>query len=138
MSKLVVSENPEFRQEVEAFSTSDPQHASEFNARLKTLLENELVLNRDKAEKSITYDKTILAASWSGESEPYLNVIECEEITANNNIEVVPGILSTTQWESMSDASIVGGTQENGKITLMAYGNKPEIDLPIKIIVRGD
>jgi len=138
LSILNVSTNPTFHEEIEAFSTSDPQHSSEFNARMAILFENEIVLRRDKAEKSVTYDKIILAVDWKGDSEPYSNEIGCDCVTESNNVEVIPGTLSTEQWESMSDAGIVSGTQENDKITLFAFGNKPTIDLPIKVIIRGD
>lgn len=137
MANLPVSENPKFTSEIEKFEKSDPQHASEFNARMKILFENELALNRDKASKSTTYEKTILASEWTG-TEPYTVDLEVPDVDQLTNVEIVPGELTVEQWESMTDASITRGTQDTGMITLYAYGNKPNVDLPIKIIVRGD
>lgn len=138
MSNLKTSDYPVFTNEIRKFETSDPGHASEFNERMKTLIENEIALNRDKANKAITYEKTILASEWTGSTEPYTVDLEVPDVDQLTNVEIVPGELSIEQWESMTDASITRGTQDIGMITLYAYGNKPNVDLPIKIIVRGD
>ena len=79
------------------------------------------------------------ASSWSGTAAPYTITLSVPGATATNNIEIVPpGDLTTTQAEAYMGASILNGTQEEGSITLKAYGDKPTIDIPIEIIVRGD
>lgn len=42
------------------------------------------------------------------------------------------------QYEQLVSAGICGGTQATGSITLSAYGDKPVIDLPVVVLVRGD
>ena len=138
MANLPVSENPKFTSEIEKFEKSDPQHADEFNSRMTVLFENELALERDKAQKSQKYDKVLIASNWTGSDAPFEILIECDGVTETNNIEVIPDILTIEQWESLNDAGITNGTQENGKIKLFAYGNKPVVDIPIILIIRGD
>ena len=88
--------------------------------------------------KSSKRSVTLTAAKWSG-SGPYTITVNVTGATATNNIEVlIPGTATDTQVEAWMNACIVNGTQASGSITLKAYGEKPEIDIPIEVIVRGD
>ena len=88
--------------------------------------------------KSSKRSVTLTAANWSG-SGPYTITVNVTGATTTNNIEVlIPGTATDTQVEAWMNACIVNGTQASGSITLKAYGEKPEIDIPIEVIVRGD
>lgn len=39
--------------------------------------------------------------------------------------------------EAMQSANIQDGGQTAGNVTLKAYGDKPTIDIPVRLIVRG-
>ena len=106
---------------------------------VEILNENFLVLEKNKADKTIQKRAVILASNWTGDIAPYSYILELEEATEHNIIEILPPTnLSREQYEAMTEAGIVGGSQSVGKITLLAYGEKPTIDLPIQILVRGD
>ena len=88
--------------------------------------------------KSSKQSVTLGAANWTG-SGPFTITVNVTGATTTNNIEVlIPGTATDTQVEAWMNACIVNGTQASGSITLKAYGEKPEIDIPIEVIVRGD
>lgn len=92
-----------------------------------------------RAVKSLSQTATLLAEAWEGEEAPYTYTLPVEGATDTNNIEVLPAVpLTQEQYEAMSGACITGAGQAEGSITLDAWGDKPEIDLPIIVIVRGD
>ena len=92
-----------------------------------------------KAGKSTTVTATLLSARWTGDAAPYLYVLAVEGITAKSNQEVLPGLdITTEQLEALQGANIQDGGQAAGSITLKAFGDVPTIDIPIRVIVRGD
>lgn len=92
-----------------------------------------------KADKSITKSATLLASDWTGDSVPYTIRLTVAEATETNNIEVLPPTnLTTDQRDAMCNADIDGGGQGVGWIELVANDEKPAIDLPVVIIIRGD
>lgn len=93
-----------------------------------------------KAEKSKTSNYTLSSTGWEGSEAPFTFVLNnVSGVTDSNNVElVVPSDINLEQVESYKSASIVNGTQAANSITLKAYGEKPTIDLPITVIVRGD
>lgn len=106
---------------------------------LNRIEENTKELECNKADKSIQKKATLQSANWAGNVAPYNYTLELEEATETNLIEIVPQLNPTLeQYETWAEAGIAGGKQSVGNITLLAYGDKPEIDLPIIILVRGD
>lgn len=93
-----------------------------------------------KAGKSKVLSYTLNSSGWKGSAAPFTFALNnVSGVTANNNVElVVPNNISLEQVESYQSASIVTGTQAANLITLKAFGEKPTIDLPITVIVRGD
>jgi hypothetical protein len=92
-----------------------------------------------KASKSTKADATLLASSWSGSSSPYTYTLAVAGVTATNVIELIPqNTITTDQLKAMVNAIIASGTQTSNSITLLAFGDKPTIDLPITTIIRGD
>lgn len=93
-----------------------------------------------KAGKSKVLSYTLSSTGWEGSAAPFTFVLNnVSGVTDSNNVElVVPSDISLEQVESYQSAAIVTGTQSTNSITLKAYGEKPTIDLPITVIVRGD
>lgn len=96
-------------------------------------------LDTTRALKSTTSNATLLSANWVGSSAPYTYTLNVTGVTTTNVVEILPQSgLTVAQSKEMSKASISTGTQSAGNIVLKAFGNKPTVDLPITIIVRGD
>lgn len=93
-----------------------------------------------KASKSKVSSYTLSKSGWSGSAKPFTFTLNnVTGVTKNNNVElVVPSNISLAQVEAYQSAAIVTGTQAVDSITLKAFGEKPTIDLPITVIVRGD
>lgn len=101
--------------------------------------QNAKELNQNKADKSIRKNAVLLKNNWTGAVAPYCYILELAEATETNNIEILPPTnITVAQYEAMAEAGIAGGSQSIGSITLLACGDKPTIDLPIVILVRGD
>ena len=92
-----------------------------------------------KADKSTAFSTTLTAESWSGESAPYGQTVIAPGVTATSNNEILPGAdVTQAELEALQAANLVDGGQEEGYIFLKAWGDRPAIDLPIRVIVRGD
>ena len=93
----------------------------------------------DYAGTSETVTATLLAASWTGSSAPYTYTLAVTGVTANSNQELLPALTITSeQLTALQAANIQDGGQAANSVTLTAFGDKPTIDLPIRVIVRGD
>lgn len=91
-----------------------------------------------KYTRSQTFDLTLTASLWVGVSAPFTYTIQHVAITDFNNVEVIPGdAINADQVKALGKLSIVNGVQSNGKIVLRAFGKKPTVNIPIKLIVRG-
>ena len=93
----------------------------------------------DYAGTSETITATLLAASWTGASTPYTYTLAVTGVTANSNQELLPALTITKeQLTALQAANIQDGGQAANSVTLTAFGDKPTIDLPIRVVVRGD
>ena len=93
----------------------------------------------DYAGTSEMVTATLLAASWTGSSAPYTYTLAVNGVTANSNQELLPALTITEeQLTVLQAANIQDGGQAVNSVTLTAFGDKPTIDLPIRVIVRGD
>lgn len=82
---------------------------------------------------------TLSAANWSGDAAPYTYALTVSGVTATSHQELLPAVdITTDQLEALQAANIQDGGQAADTITLNAYGDKPTIDLPIRIVKRGD
>lgn len=97
------------------------------------------VKGTDYAGASETVTATLLAASWTGDAAPYSYALTVSGVTATSNQEVLPALnITAEQLEALQGANIQDGGQAANSMTLKAYGDKPTIDLPIRVIKRGD
>ena len=91
-----------------------------------------------KADNSLSKTGTLLASAWTGVDSPFTQDITVTGLTATQN-----GIISVAhnatfeQREMAREAmlSVVG--QEDGKLTIVADGELPDIDIPVYIILLG-
>lgn len=91
------------------------------------------------AGESTMVSATITAAGWEGTSAPYTNTIAVDGVTATSTQEILPALdVNEDQLEAMQGANLQDGGQAAGSITIKAFGKKPTIDLPVRIIKRGD
>lgn len=90
------------------------------------------------AKKSTSETVTVTAASWTGDEAPYTATVASTIATATNNLIVgAGGAVTAEQQEALAAAMIICTRQAEGGITLTAFGDKPEIDLPVNIICVG-
>lgn len=93
----------------------------------------------DYAGTSETVAATLLATSWTGDSAPYTYTLAVTGVTATSNQELLPALnITSEQLTALQAANIQDGGQTANTIILKAFGDKPTIDLPIRVILRGD
>jgi hypothetical protein len=102
------------------------------NANAITTLDGKVA---NKADKANAVSATLSAGSWSDGSY----VLTVSGVTATSNQEILPALnITAEQLEALQSANIQDGGQANGSVTLKAFGDVPTIDIPIRVIVRGD
>ena len=85
-------------------------------------------------------DVTLNSGSWGGSEPPYTYTISNSSITDTNEaVEIAPNNSATDeQLIAYMACGLCGGTISAGKIVLKAFGSKPEINIPIVMIIRGE
>ena len=92
-----------------------------------------------KTAKSSLQTATLLASSWAGTTAPYIYTLTVNGVTATSTQEILPTTdITSNQLSAFINASVIDGGQSTNTITLKAYGTKPTIDIPIRIVLRGD
>lgn len=90
------------------------------------------------AVKGTALSVTLASASWNGTAAPYTYTISNSAITATSTQELSPATdITADQLSALQAANIIDGGQAAGSITLKAFGEKPSVDIPIRIIVKG-
>ena len=85
--------------------------------------------------KSTTVSITLHAETWNNGAYTITNDL----ITSTSNQEIVTAVgITAEQYNALSAALIVDGGQSAGSLTLKALGTVPTIDIPIRIIYRGE
>ena len=107
---------------VTSHNASSTAHSSLFNS---------------KANKCFALTGTLLASGWST-TAPYSQVITINGVTADTNGVIgVADTATRSQYEVAAAANLRKIAQGANTITVMAYGEKPTINIPIEIIVLG-
>lgn len=92
-----------------------------------------------KSDKSTIQNKTLSSASWVGSVSPYTYTLSVTGITATSVQEILPTTdITEEELTALLGATLQDGGQSAGSITLKAWGEKPTIDIPIRVILRGD
>ena len=87
------------------------------------------------AEKASIITATLAANGWADG----VYILTVSGVTATSNQEILPAVdITAEQLEALQAANIQDGGQAAGNITLKAYGDVPTIDIPIRVIKRGD
>ena len=85
--------------------------------------------------KSTTISTTLYAETWNNGTYTITNDL----ITSTSNQEVVPAVgITAEQYKALGAAMIVDGGQSTGSMTLKALGTVPTVNIPIRIIYRGE
>lgn len=88
--------------------------------------------------KGFSVTETLKSADWVGDTSPFSQTILVDSVKADSYVELtVPYNITLEQIETYQSACIASGTVKDGSITVNAYGEKPTINLPLLIIVRG-
>ena len=93
------------------------------------------------AGKSVLATATLSKNNWSSNSYTLTatDVAALAAVTAATAWEVLPGLSATNaEIEALQAANLLDGGQSAGSITLRAKDGAPTIDMPIRIILRGD
>ena len=81
--------------------------------------------------------ETQLSTDWTGEAAPYSQAITVSGVTGSSIVDIdVASSVTLDQLDAFLNAKIVDGGQSTDTITLKAFGEKPEVVIPIKIVVR--
>ena len=92
----------------------------------------------DSVATGTTLSVTLASASWAGTAAPYTYTISNSAITATSTQEVSPATdITADQLTALQNANIIDGGQAAGSMTLKAFGEKPSVDIPVRIIVKG-
>lgn len=137
-------------QQIEATSFFE-QYTLAFNewfATIKDILDDETAsqlvtacedLEENKADKSSIVDYTILSSGWSGTSVPYTYTATITGVTPTSMQEIIPSTsITQAQLEALQGANIVDGGQADNTIYLKAWGDKPTVNIPVRVVLRGD
>ena len=86
---------------------------------------------------SKTVEVTILASGWTGEEAPYKYTINNSGITTTNMLDLIINTNTKELLDMVGKAKISGYSQEAGKVSIYAWGEKPSTNIPATLIVRG-
>ena len=121
------------------FQGTDGVTLVNFNSRITQANSGFNSLDLSKSNKSTSTTATLLASGWTGTTAPYSQTISVTGVTATSVNEILPSLsITSDQLESLQDANLQDGSQSSNSITIKAWGDKPSIDLPIRVIIRGD
>lgn len=85
-----------------------------------------------------TVNATLSASGWSGTSAPYTYTMSVSGVTGKSKQTLCPALgITAAQLEQLQAANIQDDGQGTSTITLKAFGEKPTVDIPIRIIVEG-
>ena len=91
------------------------------------------------SSKSTIVSAALSANNWSGDSAPYTYTLSISDVTTTSNQELLPALnITEEELTALQAANIQDGGQTADTIVLKAFGDKPTIDLPIRVILRGD
>lgn len=90
-------------------------------------------------KNAIASSQTVqLSTSWSGPSAPYTQTVAVSGVTANSIVLIdVADNVTSEQMDAYINAKIIGSGLAEGNMTLKAFGDKPSVAVPIKIMVMG-
>ena len=92
----------------------------------------------EKADSSVSVDGVLLASAWAGDSAPYSQSIDVRDLTSEQNGSIsVSQDITAEQLEAVLSAVLSVSGQEDGVLTIVANKGKPNVDIPVSIILLG-
>lgn len=109
------------------------------DARALKTLNDKITANSNNITKlnSKTLEISILSSRWVGDEIPFSYIISDSNITTNNTLDLIINTNTKELLDMVCKAKISGYSQEAGKVTIYAWGDKPTLDIPAHLIVRG-
>lgn len=90
----------------------------------------------EKAQKSHFINATLAADGWTGGSAPYTQVLAVDGMGANVNGSIgLADSATDSQRAAVRNAMLYISAQATGQLTIVADGDKPEVDLPVTVII---
>lgn len=124
-----------------ASTSSDGRMSKEDKTKLEKH-DNDISSIRDnKSDKSTKHKVVLQSVNWVGDVAPYRYEISIEGMDTNKNWEITNSIdplMTKEEVDAFGLAKIICGNQARNTISLIAYGEKPDIDINILVIIRGD
>ncbi|MCE5188967.1 MAG: phage baseplate upper protein [Eubacteriales bacterium] len=93
------------------------------------------------AGKSVLATVTLDKDNWTNDTYTLTgsDVAALSAVTTMTAWEILPGLTATdAEIEALQEANLLDGGQSAGSITVRAKNGAPTIDVPVRIIVRGD
>lgn len=91
-----------------------------------------------KADSSIFISGSLLAGLWAGSVAPFTQEIQIEGLTSEQNGYIsIAHNATITERQAAREAMLSVSGQGDGKLTIIADGELPEIDIPVYIILLG-
>lgn len=76
---------------------------------------------------------TMPAENWSGDRNPWSQVVVCNGVDLNSKLDLQP---SPEQIVALQDAEIsLMATNDDGLVTVWAIGNKPAVDYTMDVLI---
>lgn len=93
----------------------------------------------DYSGPKATVTATLLASGWTGSEAPFVYTLAIAGVTATSYQELLPAVnITAEQLKALQAANITDGGQAADSMTLKAYGKKPAVDIPIRVIKEGE
>ena len=93
----------------------------------------------DYSGPKATVTATLLVSGWTGSEAPFVYTLAIAGVTATSYQELVPAVnITAEQLKALQAANITDAGQAAGTMTLKAYGKKPTVDIPIRVIKEGE
>lgn len=93
----------------------------------------------DYSGPKATVTATLLASGWTGSEAPFVYTLAIAGVTATSYQELVPAVnITAEQLKALQAANITDAGQAADTMTLKAYGKKPAVDIPIRVIKEGE
>lgn len=108
----------------------------EWFQNLQYILDGDVAAHLQTEIESTTANYTLIASNWTGGRY----TIENSRITATSNQEILPALstnITDEQLKALQKANLMDDGQEPGRAFIVARGNVPAIDIPVRIIFRG-
>lgn len=97
------------------------------------------MINAIEAKVNSTIEnKTLLASGWTGSTAPYSYNLVVSGVTVDSNQEIIPALnITAAELEALQGANLQDGGQTTDTVYIKAFGDKPTIDIPIRVLKRG-